>query len=108
MNRGSSSTASSESEQDESQQCDDDSMWRVPHRPFRQFTGRQRELDELHALLTAAALFAMARGQGFDDATASLERLMGVECDRLRGAGVEVGGDEFFASPVVRLLSMYV
>ncbi|KAL7531296.1 hypothetical protein ACHAXR_003963, partial [Thalassiosira sp. AJA248-18] len=48
-------------------------------------------------LLMASALFTMALVQGYDSKE-SLKRLMNVECDRLNRMGIEIPGDEFYAS----------
>ena len=59
--------------------------------------------EQENVLLMASTLFTMALNQGYDSKH-SLERLMDVECKRLRELGMEIPSEEFFSMPVVRLV----
>ena len=60
---------------------------------------------EQESLLSIAAfLFTVASVQGYD-ATLPLARLTDVECHRLNGIGIAPPSEEFFASPVIKILS---
>ncbi|KAL9180859.1 hypothetical protein ACHAXT_011312 [Thalassiosira profunda] len=71
-----------------------------------QYMSQREELstvEQENMLTMASTLFTMALARG-DDSQETLERLMTVECDRLSELGVEIPSDDFFASPVVRIL----
>ena len=58
-------------------------------------------------LLSASVLFTMSLNQGYD-CTETLGRIMDIECGRLASMGIEIPSDEFFASPVARVLLMFM
>jgi hypothetical protein len=62
--------------------------------------------EEKHVLLMASVLFTMAYNNHNQDSLDALERLMGVECRRLHDLGVEIPSEEFFSSPVVKVLRL--
>ena len=63
--------------------------------------------EEEDMLIMASVLFALASAQGYDTEE-SLTRLMGVEYNRLNTMGIEVPSEDFFASPVVQVLMMFL
>ncbi|KAL7488711.1 hypothetical protein ACHAW6_014304 [Cyclotella cf. meneghiniana] len=82
----------------------------LAHNLMARYASAENELsadEKQDLLLISSVLFTLAYSQGYN-CLESLEKLLEVECHRLHDLGIPIPSEEFFASPVIRVLMLSV